>query len=85
MAALDTSRLNGGQKLALKYFFVAIVLFGAQVLFGLLAGLQYVAPETLHQVLPFSITRIVHINAMVVWLLYGFIGSVYWLLEDESG
>ena len=22
---------------------------------------------------------------MVVWLLYGFLGSVYWLLEDESG
>lgn len=27
----------------------------------------------------------VHIDAMVVWLLYGFIGSVYWFLEDESG
>lgn len=27
----------------------------------------------------------VHINAMVVWMLYGFIGSVYWFLEDESG
>jgi nitric oxide reductase subunit B len=26
----------------------------------------------------------VHVNAMVVWLLFGFIGSVYWLLEDES-
>jgi len=21
---------------------------------------------------------------MVVWLLYGFLGSVYWMLEEES-
>jgi len=85
MAAFDTSRLNGGQKLAIKYFTVAIVLFGAQLLFGMVAGLQYLQPDLLHQAVPFSITRIVHINAMVVWLLYGFLGAVYWLLEEESG
>jgi hypothetical protein len=27
----------------------------------------------------------VHIDAMIVWLLFGFIGSVYWLVEEESG
>ena len=85
MGTFDTSNLNGGQKLAVKYFAVAIVLFGAQVLFGLVAGLQYLKPDTLFGVLDFSVTRMVHINAMVVWLLYGFLGSVYWLLEDESG
>lgn len=84
IAALDTKNLNGGQRLAVKYFSVALVLFGAQMLFGLLAGLQYLKPEFLFQVLDFSVNRMVHINAMVVWMLYGFIGSVYWLLEDES-
>ena len=73
------------QKLAIKYFQVAIILFGAQLLFGLLAGIQYLYPSFLFGVLDFSINRIVHINAMVVWLLYAMIGSVYWLLPDETG
>jgi len=85
LGKLDSANLNGGQKLAVKYFSVALVLFGAQVAFGLLAGLQYLMPDFLYGVLDFSINRMVHINAMVVWMLFGFIGSVYWMLEEESG
>ena len=88
MAAIGTlnpATLNGGQKLAMKYFTVAIALFGAQVLFGLLAGIQYLKPDFLFGILDFSVNRMLHVNAMVVWLLFGFIGSVYWLLEEESG
>ncbi len=84
-SVLDSKHLNGGQRLAVKYFSVAVVLFLAQVLFGLLAGLQYVKPDIFYNVLDFNVNRMVHINAMVVWLLYGFIGSVYWLVEDEAG
>jgi nitric oxide reductase subunit B len=82
---LDSANLNGGQKLAVKYFSVAVALFGAQIVFGLLAGLQYLNPDFLYGVLDFSVNRMVHINAMIVWLLFGFIGSSYWLLEDEAG
>lgn len=84
MGRLDTANLNGGQKLAVKYFTVAMVLFGAQVLFGLLAGLQYLKPDLFYGVLDFSVNRMVHVNAMVVWMLYGFIGATYWMLEEES-
>jgi len=73
------------QRLAVKYFIVAIVLFGAQLLFGLLAAIQFIYPDFLFNILDFSINRIVHINALVVWLLYGMIGAVYWLLPDETG
>ncbi|MFM8331410.1 MAG: cbb3-type cytochrome c oxidase subunit I, partial [Candidatus Methylumidiphilus sp.] len=82
---LDSPHLNGGQQLAVKYFAVAVVLFFAQLLFGLLAAIQFIAPGFLFEILDFSVNRMVHINAMVVWLLYGFIGSVYWFLEEESG
>lgn len=77
--------LTGGQKLAVHYFTAAVVLFMAQLLFGLLAGLQFIWPGFLYEVLDFNVNRMVHINAMIVWMLYGFIGSVYWFLEDESG
>ena len=82
---LDSKNLNGGQRLAVKYFSVAVVLFLAQVLFGMIAALQYIMPDLLFEVLDFNVNRMVHINAMVVWMLYGFIGSVYWLVEDEAG
>ena len=82
---LDMSHLSGGQRVAVRYFVVAIALFLAQIGFGVLAGLQYVYPELLYNVLDFSVNRMVHINAMVVWLLFGFFGSVYWLIEDEAG
>lgn len=85
IAVFDSANLNGGQRLAVKYFMVAVVLFVAQMLFGLLAAIQYLWPGFLYGVLDFNVNRMVHINAMVVWMLFGFIGSVYWLLEEESG
>jgi nitric oxide reductase subunit B len=82
---MEASNLNAGQRIAVKYFTVAMVLFLAQCVFGLLAGLQYLKPDFLYGVLDFNVNRMVHINAMIVWLLYGFIGSIYWLVEDEAG
>ena len=79
------SNLNGGQRLAIKYFVLAMVLFGAQLLFGMLASIQYLAPRFLFGVMDFSINRMVHINAMVIWMLCGFIGAVYWMLQEEAG
>jgi nitric oxide reductase subunit B len=81
---LDISYLDSGQKIAIKYFSVAIVLFVAQIIFGLLAGIQFNKPEFLYQIIDFNVNRMVHINAMIIWLLYGFMGSIYWLVEDEA-
>jgi len=85
LGKIDNANLTGGQLLAVKYFIVAMVLFVAQILFGLLAGYQYLAPQFGYEVLDFSVNRMVHINAMIVWMLYGFIGAIYWLVEDEAG
>ncbi len=76
--------LNAGQKIAMKYFVAAMVLFSAQIVFGLIAAIQFLYPDVFYGQLDFSIVRMVHINAMIVWLLFGFIGSVYWLVEDEA-
>lgn len=77
--------LNGGQVLAIHYFSVAGILFLAQLAFGILSAIQFIWPSFLFEILDFNVNRMVHINAMVVWLLYGFMGSVYWFLEEESG
>ncbi|WP_072679980.1 cbb3-type cytochrome c oxidase subunit I [Arcobacter sp. LA11] len=73
------------QKLAINYFFVAAVLFGAQLLMGLIAATQFLYPSFLFEIFDFSVARMVHINALVVWMLYAMIGSVYYLLPEETG
>ena len=85
VAIENAGLLYAGQRVAMRYFVAAMVLFLAQVLFGIIIGLQFLYPDLLYNVVDFSVGRMVHINAMVVWLLFGFIGSVYWLVEDESG
>ena len=77
--------LSAGQRVAMHYFVAAMVLFFAQILFGMISGMQYIMPDLFYNQLDFNVTRMVHINAMIVWLLFGFMGSVYWLVEDEAG
>ena len=72
------------QKIALAYFLVAMALFLVQVLGGLLAGWIYVAPNTLSELVPFNIVRMLHTNSLVVWLLLGFFGAAYFIIPEES-
>ena len=72
------------QKIAYWYFVSALVLLVAQVLFGALAGLVYVAPNFLAEAVPFNILRMIHTNALIVWLLLGFFGATYYLVPEES-
>ncbi|MDQ1339403.1 MAG: nitric oxide reductase subunit [Campylobacterota bacterium] len=73
------------KKLAIHYFVVAVILFGAQLVMGLIAAYQFLNPDFLYGLFDFSTARMVHINALVVWMLYAMIGSVYFLLPDETG
>ena len=59
--------LSAGQRVAMHYFIAAMVLFAAQILFGLISGLQYIYPDLFFNQLDFNVTRMVHINAMIVW------------------
>lgn len=72
------------QKVAMLYFYGALTLFRAQVLFGVLAGTIYVLPNTLSVLLPFNIVRMIHTNARIVWSLMGFMGATYFLLPEET-
>jgi len=73
------------KKLGVMYFTIAAVLFGAQLVMGLVTAIQYIYPSFLFEIFDFSVARMVHINALVVWMLYAMIGSVYYLLPDETG
>lgn len=72
------------QAVAKPYFIAAIGLFVAQILFGLIMGLQYVVGDFLFPHIPFNVARMVHTNALIVWLLMGFMGSAYYLVPEEA-
>lgn len=72
------------QKVALAYFYAALGLFVVQIAAGLLAGYIYVFPNALSEALPFNIVRMVHTNALIVWLLLGFFGATYYLVPEEA-
>ncbi|SHO80955.1 Nitric-oxide reductase subunit B [hydrothermal vent metagenome] len=73
------------KQLATWYFTFAAIIFGAQLLFGVIAAIQYVVPGFFYELLDFSVARMLHINALVVWMVFAMFGSVYWLLPDETG
>jgi len=72
------------QAVAKPYFIAAIVLFIAQILFGLIMGLQYVIGDFLFPEIPFNVARMVHTNTLIVWLLFGFMGAAYFLVPEEA-
>jgi len=72
------------QAVAKPYFIAAIALFLAQVLFGLIMGLQYVVGDFLFPEIPFNVARMVHTNALIVWLLMAFMGASYYLVPEET-
>ena len=41
-------------------------------------------PNFLSELLPFNIVRMIHTNALIVWLLLGFFGATYYLLPEEA-
>jgi nitric oxide reductase subunit B len=72
------------QGIAKMYFIAAIALFVGQILFGVTMGLQYVMGDFLFPEIPFNVARMVHTNLLIVWLLFGFMGSAYFLVPEEA-
>ena len=73
------------QAVAYPYFAVALLLFGLQVAFGLLAAAKYLGPDPLINILPFDRVKAIHTNLLLVWVLTGFMGAAYYLVPEESG
>ena len=61
-----------------------MVLFGLQLIFGLLSAAKYLGPDPLLYILPFDVTKVIHTNLLIVWVLTGFMGATYWMVTSES-
>jgi nitric oxide reductase subunit B len=72
------------QAVSKLYFMAALGLFVAQIVFGITLGLQYVIGDFAFPYIPFNQARMVHTNLLIVWLLFGFMGSAYYLVPEEA-
>src|SRR5690606_2334150 len=72
------------QMVAYWYFAVAMVLFGLQMVFGLLSAVKYLGPDPLLEVMAFDVTKAIHTNLLIVWVLTGFMGATYYVVPEES-
>ncbi len=72
------------QSIAAAYWYVALALFAAQITFGLVIGYIYVNPNFLSELVPFHVARMIHTNALIVWLLLGFFGAAYYIIPEEA-
>lgn len=70
------------QRIAQHFYTFAVLLFLVQVLVGIIAAIQFIRPDVF--ILNFNIIRSLHINALVVWLLVGFMGATYYVVSEES-
>ncbi len=72
------------QMVAKPYFIFALVLLAGEILFGLILGLQYINGDFLFPLIPFNVARMVHINLLIVLILFAFMGAAYYLVPEES-
>ncbi|MGD8363185.1 MAG: cbb3-type cytochrome c oxidase subunit I [Gemmatimonadota bacterium] len=65
------------QGVAYWYFAIALLLFALQLVFGFLSAVKYLGPDPLKDLLPFDVSKTIHTNLLVVWILMGFLGSAF--------
>lgn len=49
----------------------------------MIIGAQYIWPDFLFPAVPFNIARMIHINLLLVWIIFGFMGAAYYLVPEE--
>ena len=57
------------QAVAYPYFVVAMLFYGLQMAFGLLAVAKYLGPDPIKAWLPFDVVKEIHTNLLIVWVL----------------
>lgn len=67
------------------FYYIAIGLISlALCLFvGLLSGFQYVIPEFIKEILPFTALRPLHTLYALSWIFLGAIGGIYWYVQHD--
>ena len=69
-----------------SFYFISVGLIALLLglLCGLLAGFQYIIPDFIKEILPFTVLRPLHTLFVVSWILLGAIGGIYYYIENAN-
>lgn len=83
---LETGRVRATQRACYKFFVFSILLFGAQVLAGLLASADFVRPfgVSLGSIIPFNVLRSYHTLFQIYWFFMAWVGYTIFFLPRIS-
>lgn len=68
----------------LYYILVGLICLGLCIFVGLLAGFQYVIPEFIKELLPFTALRPLHTLYALSWIFMGAIGGIFWYIQKDE-
>lgn len=67
------------QRLSMRFFMLMLVLFGLQIVYGMILAAQQVDPSLLAGVLNFNVVRAGHLHFGIMWIVCGFIGATLFI------
>ncbi|MFQ5514025.1 MAG: nitric-oxide reductase large subunit [Myxococcota bacterium] len=83
---LEEGRVRVTQRATYKFFILAVVLFGCQVLAGILAATDFVRPMgiSLGSIIPFTVLRSYHTLFQIYWFFMAWVGYTIFFLPRIS-
>lgn len=83
---LELGRVRATQRATYKFFVLAVVLFGLQVLAGMLASTDFVRPfgVSIASIIPFSVLRSYHTLFQIYWFFMAWVGYTIFFLPRIS-
>jgi len=71
-------------KIHYNFLTLAIIALLLGMFFGLFSGMQYILPDFLKEVIPFSQMRELHVSMVVAWIILAATGGVYYYISKEN-
>lgn len=71
-------------KYSFYFISVGLITLLLGLLCGLLAGFQYIIPDFIKEILPFTVLRPLHTLFVVSWILLSAIGGIYYYIKPKN-
>lgn len=76
---IDTKMKN---KVSILFLAASLVALLSGMLFGILAGLQYIIPHFIKEIMPFNNLRPMHVTSVISWIILAATGGIYYYLSN---
>lgn len=72
-------------KVSILFLAASLVALLSGMLFGILAGLQYIIPHFIKEIMPFNNLRPMHVTSVISWIILAATGGIYYYLSNAGG